>query len=67
MEAEHMSNNERMVLRPAEAAEALGVSRSKVYELIAAGAIPSVRVGGCIRVPLAALREWIDRQLQKSA
>jgi excisionase family DNA binding protein len=67
MEAEHMNNNERMMLRPAEAAEAIGVSRSKVYELIAGGEIPSVRVGGCIRVPVAALREWIDRQLRKSA
>jgi excisionase family DNA binding protein len=53
----------RLLLRPAEAADAIGVSRSKTYELIAAGELPSVKVGGCVRVPLDALRQWIDRQL----
>ena len=33
---------EKILLRPAEAAEMIGVSRSKIYELIASGAIPSV-------------------------
>ena len=41
----------------------MGVSRSKAYELIARGEIPSVKVGGCVRVPIAALQAWIDRQL----
>jgi excisionase family DNA binding protein len=53
----------RLMLRPIEAAEAIGVSRSKAYELIASGEIPSVKVGGCVRVPVDALRLWIDRQL----
>ena len=52
------------MFRPAECADAIGVSRSKVYELIAAGEIPSVKVGGCVRVPVDALRAWIDRQLE---
>jgi excisionase family DNA binding protein len=51
------------MLRPAEAADAIGVSRSKAYELIAEGTIPSVKLGGCVRVPVAALQAWIDRQL----
>ena len=51
---------ERLLLRPGEAADALGIGRSKIYELIAAGVIPSVRVGGkSIRVPVDALREWM--------
>jgi excisionase family DNA binding protein len=54
---------ERLLLRPAEAADALGVSRSKAYELIAHGEIPSVKMGGCVRVPVDALRAWIERQL----
>lgn len=54
---------ERLMLRPTEAADAIGVSRSKAYELIAKGEIPSVHVGGCVRVPVDALRSWIDRQL----
>lgn len=51
------------MLRPAEAADAIGISRSKIYELIASGSIPSVSVGKSRRVPVGALREWIDRQL----
>lgn len=53
---------ERLLLRPTEAAEAIGVGRSKVYELLASGELPSVRIGSSIRVPLDRLREWIDRK-----
>jgi excisionase family DNA binding protein len=54
---------DRMLYRPAEAADAIGVSRARAYELIAAGTIPSIRIGSSIRVPVEALREWIGRQL----
>src|SRR5947207_472560 len=53
---------EKLLLRPAEAAEAIGVGRSKAYELIASGELPSVRIGGSVRVPVEKLREWIDRK-----
>lgn len=59
--------NDRLMLRPGEAADAIGVSRSKAYELIAEGQIPSVKVGGCVRVPVDALRDWINRQLAARA
>lgn len=55
--------SEKLCVRPAEAAEMIGISRTKTYELIAAGVIPSVRIGSSIRVPVAALRDWIARQL----
>ncbi len=58
---------DRLMLRPSEAGDAIGVSRSKAYELIASGKIPSVKVGGCVRVPVAALQAWIDRQLAERA
>lgn len=54
---------DRLMLRPAETAEAIGISRSKAYELIARGDIPSVKVGGCVRVPIEHLRAWIARQV----
>lgn len=50
---------ERLALRPMEAAEAIGISRSAVYALISAGELPAIRVGGVLRVPCAELREWI--------
>jgi excisionase family DNA binding protein len=55
---------EKLLLRPVEAAEAIGIGRSKVYELLAAGELPSVRVGSSVRVPVDALRAWIARQLE---
>ena len=54
---------DRLLLRPAEVAEAIGIGRSKVYELLASGDLPSIRVGGAIRVPVTALHAWIGRQL----
>jgi excisionase family DNA binding protein len=54
---------ERILYRPAEAADAIGVSRARCYELIASKTIPSIRVGNSIRVPVDALRLWVARQL----
>ena len=54
---------DRLLLRPAEAAEAIGIGRSKVYELLASGDLPSIRIGGVIRVPVTSLHAWIERQL----
>jgi excisionase family DNA binding protein len=56
----------KLLLRPAEAADAIGVSRSKAYELIASGQTPSIRVGGSVRVPIQALQEWIEAALATS-
>jgi excisionase family DNA binding protein len=50
---------ERMLLRPSEVAVAIGVGRSKIYDLIHSGEIPSIRIGGSIRVPADQLREVI--------
>jgi len=62
-----MNVSERIMLRPSEAAEAIGVSRSKAYELIAAGTIPSVKVGGCVRVPVDRLKTWVDQQVREQS
>ena len=50
---------ERLLLRPEEAAETLGIGRSKTYELLASGELPSIKVGRSMRVPTDALRAWI--------
>jgi excisionase family DNA binding protein len=46
-----------------EAAEALAISRSKLYELMATGAIASIRIDGSRRIPLTALEDYISRLL----
>jgi excisionase family DNA binding protein len=59
---------ERLFLKPSEAAQMIGVSRAKIYELISSGAIPSKKIGdsGMIRVPLAGLKRLVDEALQAS-
>jgi len=53
----------RMLLKPREVCQLTGLGKSMVYELMAAGVIPCVRIGRCVRVPADRLREWIE-QLQ---
>lgn len=50
---------EKLLLRPVEVAQILGIGRSLTYELIARGEIPSVRLGRCIRVPAESLQRWL--------
>ncbi|MBW8487251.1 helix-turn-helix domain-containing protein [Actinomadura parmotrematis] len=57
----------KLLLTVPEAAKALAISRSKLYELLAAGAIRSVRVDGSRRVPLSALNAYIDSLLEEAA
>jgi len=57
-----------MLLNVAAAAHELGVSRSKMFELIKSGEIPSLLVGPKIRrVPRAALEEYVARKLAEQA
>jgi excisionase family DNA binding protein len=58
-----MTTTDRLMLRPEEAADAIGVSRAKAYMLIASGELPAIKVGKVLRVPVEALREWIARQI----
>lgn len=51
----------RLLLRPEEAAQVLGIGRSTVYELLAAGAIESVHIGKARRIPVASLEQYVQR------
>ncbi len=50
---------ERRLLTAEEAAAALGIGRSLVYELLRTGRLESVQIGTCRRVPVAALDEFV--------
>lgn len=54
---------EKLVVKPSEAFEMMSISRSKGYAMLASGEIRSIRIGRHIRVPVAALQEYIDRRL----
>lgn len=57
---------QRLLLRIPEVAEALGLGRTKIYELIAAGAFPTIRVGRAVRVSVMALQKWVEEQTNQS-
>jgi excisionase family DNA binding protein len=50
----------RLLYTPVEAAEALGISRSTLYVLLASGEIPSVRIGTSRRIRSTALDGYVD-------
>jgi excisionase family DNA binding protein len=51
--------DDRLLLRITEAAALLGIGRSKMFELLASGEIPVIRLGRVVRVPREGLREWV--------
>ncbi len=51
---------EKILLTPAEAAVCLGIGRSKLYELLNAGMIASIRIGNCRRIPSQALKAFVS-------
>jgi excisionase family DNA binding protein len=57
---------EKLLLTPEEAGLALGLGRSRTYNLLAAGKLPSIRVGRSVRIPAEALRAWVDQQTAKT-
>ena len=50
-----------LLLKVPEAAAQLGISRAKLYELIAAGDLPAVKIGGCRRLRSADLQSYVNR------
>jgi excisionase family DNA binding protein len=52
---------EKLLLNVSECASALGISRSKVYELLASGALESVHIGRSRRVPMEAASAFVER------
>ena len=51
----------RLLVRADRAAQLCDVSRSKLYQMLADGTLPYVRLGKSIRVPVEALKDWIAR------
>ncbi len=53
----------RLLVTIADAAEALALGRSAVYELLLTGQLPSVKIGRARRIPIDALQAFVARQL----
>ena len=52
---------DKLLLTPTEAANTLGIGRSKVYELLKNGQLQSVHIGACRRVPTEALNTFLEQ------
>ncbi|MDP6719225.1 MAG: helix-turn-helix domain-containing protein [Pirellulaceae bacterium] len=52
-------SQQRLLYSVVEAAEVLSLSRSKVYELLAANTLQSVKIGRSRRIPHSALTDYV--------
>jgi excisionase family DNA binding protein len=52
---------DKLLLTIPEAAESVGLGRSKLYELIQSGDVPVVRIGRAVRISADRLREWTQK------
>ena len=58
---------EKLLLNPEEAAAVLGIGRSRVFELMRERELLSVRIGRSRRVPVAAIRSYVERLAEQEA
>ena len=49
-----------LLITPEEAARTLSIGRSKIYELMRSGELPSVHIGACRRVHVDELVRFIE-------
>lgn len=55
-----------ILLNIAQAAQILGLGRTKMYELIANEGLPTVRFGRAIRIPYTSLQDWIKQREEQN-
>lgn len=58
--------NNRLLYKVKEVAEMLGIGRSKAYELVRTGEIPSVRVGASLRVRGQDVQDYVNNLYAES-
>lgn len=62
-----MDEQRREYLKVPEVAEMLQIARSRAYELVGNGEIPSVRIGRSLRVSRKELERWLEGRRQPEA
>ena len=50
----------KLLLTPEEAAQVLGIGRTKVYELMLSNALESVKIGASRRIPTDSLAAFVE-------
>lgn len=57
--------NDKITYSINEAAEALGIGRTKLYSLIKEDSLPVIKIGGRTLIQKSALDEWLKEHTQK--
>ncbi len=57
-----MDKHRHEYLKVPEVAEVLRIARSRAYELVGSGEIPSIRIGRSVRVSRRELDRWLESQ-----
>ena len=55
---------DRWLLDSRDVARLLGIGRTKTFQLMMSGELPTIRLGRCVRVPATALYLWIETRTQ---
>lgn len=58
-----MNHDSLQLLRVEDVSRILGLGRSKTYELLATGELPSISLGWARRIPVASLQAWLERKV----
>jgi excisionase family DNA binding protein len=58
----YMTTVDDELLRPEDVQRILRIGRSKVYEMIARGELPMIRIGRVVRVPSRELDRWMEER-----
>ncbi len=58
---------EPLLYKPEQAAEIIGIGRSKIFELMAGGQIASVQIGRYRRIPRESLERYVRELLAGSS
>ena len=66
MESPQEGAPQRLLLRIPEVAETLGIGRTKIYEMIATGELPTVRFGRAVRISVTTLQKWVEEREQQN-
>ncbi len=53
---------EPLLIRPEEAGKLVGLSRGRIYELLAAGEIGSIKEGNARLIIYESLKQWVERR-----
>ena len=62
--SERGTPEQQLLLTPEQAANRLALSRTRVYQLISTGELPSLKIGRARRIVAADLGAWVSNQLE---